>query len=303
MHGAPGLVVEVVEVRARREVKRLEHAPTLAAVLERVHGAVAQERAIDALLDHDDPERVAGARLGVEVHAALEHLDEGADERATQAHLLERVAERGDDGAAAREIDALDGHLHLRAVQRSVGAASRLVDLRDRRAVLEALKDAGRVSLDDELVLVPQAPSGEPLMVLVDPRSVPASVQALDVALPPEPAFPDGAWSDPGVRQRYDAEVEQRIDEQIALMAALVNGALGARAAALGPVERAAALRRAVDTYRAHRIRGSYWANQAGCGVYVEEVPQTGGIGCGMGHTPERAQRFLYFFSPSGNPV
>ncbi len=151
--------------------------------------------------------------------------------------------------------------------------------------------------------LVPQAPAGEPLMVLVDPRAVPASAQALDVALPPEPTFPDGAWSDSRVRERYDAELEQRIDEQIALLAGLVSGALGARAEALGPVERAAALRRTVETYRAHRIRGSYWANQAGCGVYVEEVPQTGGIGCGMGHTPERAQRFLYFFSPTGNPI
>lgn len=151
--------------------------------------------------------------------------------------------------------------------------------------------------------LVPQAPAGEPLMVLVDPRSVPASVQALDVALPPEVPFPADVWSDADARQRFDAQVDARIDQEIALIAGLVGGVLGARVATLSPAERASARQRTLDAYRAHRIRGSYWANQAGCGVYVEEVPQTGGIGCGMGHTPERAQRFLYFFAPTGNPL
>jgi hypothetical protein len=38
--------------------------------------------------------------------------------------------------------------------------------------------------------LVPEVSAGEPLMVLVDPRTVPAMAQALDAHLPPEPTSP-----------------------------------------------------------------------------------------------------------------
>ncbi len=151
--------------------------------------------------------------------------------------------------------------------------------------------------------LVPQAPPGEPLMVLVDTSAVPAIVTALDAPLPAEPPFPEDMWSEGGGRERYYVEVDARIDTLIATVAQLLNGALGSRVAALGVADRQAALERAVDTYRAHRVRGSYWASQAGCGVHIEEVPTTGAIGCGMGHTPERARRFLYFFAPAGNPI
>jgi hypothetical protein len=48
-------------------------------------------------------------------------------------------------------------------------------------------------------------------------------------------------------------------------------------------------------------VRGSYWASSGGCGVSIEDAPQLEAmVACGMGHTPERARRFLYFFAPSG---
>ena len=135
--------------------------------------------------------------------------------------------------------------------------------------------------------LVPQAPSGEPLLVLVDPSSVPASVRALDRPLPAMPSD----WSTP------DPVLDDAIDRRIATLAGLLREGLGDRVAALSSAERAATLQRAIDTVRGHRIRGSYWASDSGCGVYVEDVPDLGGYDCGMGHVPPRARRFLHFFS------
>jgi hypothetical protein len=135
--------------------------------------------------------------------------------------------------------------------------------------------------------LVPQAPAGEPLMVLVDPSRMPATATVLDAPLRAMPAAYDAP----------DAEIEGAIDARIATLATLLTRGLGPRATSLSPSARAAARQRAIDTHRAHRIRGSYWATDAGCGVYVEEVPETGGYDCGMGHTPPRARRFLHFFS------
>lgn len=142
--------------------------------------------------------------------------------------------------------------------------------------------------------LVPQAPAGEPLMVLVDPSRVPASATAIDPALPPEPVLADG-----GDRRDRFARMDAHVDAQIAAIDGAVVAALRARAGAMSAAERTAARERAIETHRAHRIRGSYWAGQGGCGVHIEEVPQAGGIRCGMGHTPARARRFLYFFAPA----
>ncbi|MBN8612859.1 MAG: hypothetical protein J0L92_19850 [Deltaproteobacteria bacterium] len=148
--------------------------------------------------------------------------------------------------------------------------------------------------------LVPQAPAGEPLMVLVDPTRVPAVVSAIDPALPAEIPFPAG---DANQWDAHYAQLDARVDQQVAAIEGALLEALRARSSSMSSAQRDAARARAVDTYRAHRIRGSYWANQSGCGVHVEEVPVTGGIGCGMGHTPVRARRFLYFFAPQGNPI
>jgi hypothetical protein len=135
--------------------------------------------------------------------------------------------------------------------------------------------------------LVPQAPAGEPLMVLIDPSRMPATAAALDAPLPPMPSDPHA----------LDDALDAAIDARIAALASLLRRGLASRLAALTPSARAAAQQRAIDTHRAHRIRGSYWATDDGCGVYVEEVPEVGGYDCGMGHTPPRARRFLHFFA------
>jgi hypothetical protein len=92
------------------------------------------------------------------------------------------------------------------------------------------------------------------------------------------------------------------------------------RAASTETVDRAAALvlddafyegaRRAGrigELARAVRVRlreraptGTHWARSSACGpAEIEDVPDEdrGIYGCGMGHVPERAERFLYFFA------
>ncbi len=142
--------------------------------------------------------------------------------------------------------------------------------------------------------LVPQAPTGEPLMVLVDPSRVPATVLAIDPALPAEPAPPssDTDWATQNARR------DAHVDRQIAAIESAVIAALAARTGTLDAARRQAARAR-VEDLRAHRIRGSYWASSGGCGVYVEDLPDDtqAMMACGMGHTPARARRFLYFFA------
>lgn len=49
---------------------------------------------------------------------------------------------------------------------------------------------------------------------------------------------------------------------------------------------------------RKQRIPGSYWARQSGCGTTVEGAEDRSAmVACGMGHVPEKSQRFLYFFT------
>lgn len=49
---------------------------------------------------------------------------------------------------------------------------------------------------------------------------------------------------------------------------------------------------------RKQRVPGSHWARQSGCGTTIEDVRERGPmIACGMGHVPEKSNRFLYFFS------
>ena len=142
--------------------------------------------------------------------------------------------------------------------------------------------------------LMPQAPPGEPLMVLVDPRTVPAAASALDAALPAEPV-PD--WSSEDASNAYYAALDARVDAMIAIVTRLVIDAVGPLLAVLTPPVQAEARARAIDLYRTHRVPGSHWASSAGCGVSIEGVEDLAIVGCGMGHTPERARRFLHFFA------
>lgn len=48
--------------------------------------------------------------------------------------------------------------------------------------------------------------------------------------------------------------------------------------------------------FRDEPIPGSRWARSTGCGLRVEGATDNVAIGCGMGHTPRRSARFLYFY-------
>jgi hypothetical protein len=49
---------------------------------------------------------------------------------------------------------------------------------------------------------------------------------------------------------------------------------------------------------RRQRLPGSHWARHAGCGTTIEGAEDRGPyVACGMGHVPEKSQRFLYFFA------
>jgi hypothetical protein len=98
--------------------------------------------------------------------------------------------------------------------------------------------------------------------------------------------------ADRGAALIYDAAEARQISDTKAT--ALLHGAVKARLVTEPPA-------------------GSHWALSQGCGVEVEETAaerkareelekqgQFGvmvSVGCGMGHTPEKSQRFLYFFA------
>lgn len=44
-------------------------------------------------------------------------------------------------------------------------------------------------------------------------------------------------------------------------------------------------------------VAGSEWAHSWGCGITVEGRDDNMVVGCGMGHVPERSQRFLYWYT------
>lgn len=48
--------------------------------------------------------------------------------------------------------------------------------------------------------------------------------------------------------------------------------------------------------------KGSSWARSGGCGVRIEGEEENHGFACGMGHVPERSQRFLSFLT-GGAPI
>ncbi|HTN86455.1 MAG TPA: hypothetical protein VL242_22300 [Sorangium sp.] len=137
--------------------------------------------------------------------------------------------------------------------------------------------------------IVPGAGAGEPLMVLVRTDKVPAVATPLDASLP---AYKSGRSPD-----RTGWEQQQKDEEKIA---AQRIGALGELLRkALGADERSVAARAA--GVRARLVKqppaGAHWASSSGCGTTIEGVEESGAIGCGMGHVPEKSRRFLYFFS------
>jgi hypothetical protein len=140
--------------------------------------------------------------------------------------------------------------------------------------------------------IVPGAGAGEPIMVLVDPSRVPAAARQIDVVLPP---YPDLYGEEP-MSWEERAKAEDTIsDQRIAVMGKTLRDALGSddrRAPALAAL--AADVR---GRLRDKRVPGSKWARSGGCGTTVEGDSDGIGYACGMGHTPKKSARFLYFFT------
>lgn len=137
--------------------------------------------------------------------------------------------------------------------------------------------------------LVPGAGSGEPLMVLAQPARVPATARQLDVALP--------AYKDPEYDKDYSWEKQEKAedetaDRRIAAMGQLLRDSLGLD-------ERRAAPLAAEVRARLTKVppSGTRWANASGCGTEIEGEKDNLMVMCGMGHTPRKGRRFLYFFA------
>jgi hypothetical protein len=139
--------------------------------------------------------------------------------------------------------------------------------------------------------IVPTAGAGEPLMVLIDPSRVPATARQVDTDLSAYPNLYEGrmSWEE---REKAEDEIS---DRHIAAMGKMLRDALGA---APGDDRRAAALAADVRArLRDKPLPGSRWARASGCGVRIEGDTDSMGYACGMGHTPKKSQRFLYFFT------
>lgn len=145
-------------------------------------------------------------------------------------------------------------------------------------------------TMSDLRKLVPTAGAGEPMMVLVSTDRVPAVARQLDVQIPDYPGLGIDDETKPGEpREKREEAVTQR---RIAAMAGLIRGALGEadkQAATL-----AAGVR---STLKVKPPPGARWAKSLGCGTEIEGEDLNMIVGCGMGHVPEKSQRFLYFFT------
>lgn len=146
--------------------------------------------------------------------------------------------------------------------------------------------------------LVPKAPAGEPLALLVDTRAVPATVRVIEVQLADPLAAMRGArdsdsWDE---AERRANEVVEQNNERIAVA---FRDALGAADPKLAAKVRA----RLSD----HEVPGSRWANAGGCGMSFEhptkeEEENEAGIACGMGFVPEKSRRFLFLLAQADTP-
>ena len=169
--------------------------------------------------------------------------------------------------------------------------------------------------------LVPNVPDGEPVLVVIDTAQAPMAVTHFDGPLPapferslsPELEALDVPEEDPRFipwRDAQDALEEQRVEEDIGAVAGIVLAAFAASRARASDSERGAALLRTQALLQLS-VTGSVWATEDGCGAMVERAPPPRpgprvirlSALCGMGHVPERAERFLYFYSVLDAPT
>ena len=162
--------------------------------------------------------------------------------------------------------------------------------------------------------LVPNVPDGEPVLVLIDTAASPMGVTASEGplpppyvwTLPPELAELDIPEEDPRYvpwrRAQCEAE-ERRVEEGIVAVASVILRAFALPVRASSPAQRVQALLR-TRALAQLSVSGGAWARSDGCGIEYERrrtdhSPRVIHLSeaCGMGYVPERAQRFLYFYS------
>ncbi len=139
---------------------------------------------------------------------------------------------------------------------------------------------------------LPQTPihrEGTPWMLVVHPDRVGARVRILDLDLPPGLYFPrEGGDDTPDPRA-----VAAITQPGAALARALPT--LRAALLALPPAERAERIAATRTRLVQHRIPGSKWGHNGGCGTTIEGEDQRWTVGCGMGYVPREMQRLLLF--------
>jgi hypothetical protein len=141
-------------------------------------------------------------------------------------------------------------------------------------------------TMQDVRALEPGAPAGEPLMVAIDRKA--GTVRALDANLPETHVMGRGDY------EAAEKAAQQVIDRRIALLSRLI-----AKAAPPAPGDAAA---RAAEVRRRlvkRPVPGSRWALASGCGTSIEGEKEQLMPACGMGHVPQRSQRFVYLFAQS----
>lgn len=141
-------------------------------------------------------------------------------------------------------------------------------------------------------LLVPKAPAGEPLAVLVDTTAVPATTHAIEVAL----TDPRAALV--GEDGRDELAADRAVQTNIDHIALALRKALGPAAPRLGAAVRARLSERDVP--------GARWARSSGCGVTYEHPDKSdegrGMVKCGMGFVPEKSRRFLELLARPPTP-
>lgn len=168
------------------------------------------------------------------------------------------------------------------------------------------LAEVACMRMSELRALVPNAP--EAVLVLIDTGLSPMGVTAFEgplpppyrLSLPPELAELDFPEGDPRYWPWREAEYLREdlyVEQGIGAVGALLLHALGHALATASPTERVQALIRTRALLQLS-VSGGKWARDEGCGIEIERhlaiqlMPL-----CGMGYMPERAQRFLYFYS------
>jgi hypothetical protein len=181
-----------------------------------------------------------------------------------------------------------------------------------------------------ELGMPPE--KNEPLMVLVEPTGEARTLRGkLDEVLHPPiyvganpPRFDDDAIIAQRIAKLADlgqqaiapdlATLERRKREAWQAIcpdgqpcptrsARFVPADLALQAAAAPEAERRSIHRKLGDhvdaTIKRVAPAGSHWADASGCGMRIEDEKEDGMmiVGCGMGHVPEKSQRFLYLYA------